>query len=64
MDPLHPTPALLCKLASVTVHADELLSQNGHDFDRHALDAVLNDPDVKEWIATMTKMGMAPVKRN
>jgi hypothetical protein len=61
--PLAPSPSLLCKLASVVVHADEMLSPGGHEFDRHALVSALGDGEVKAWIAEMTKMGMAPVKR-
>ncbi len=63
MDPLKPNPALLCKLASIAVHTDEMLSPTGHHFDRGALLSVLNDEDVEAWIAAMTKMGMAPMKR-
>jgi len=62
-DPLKPSPALLCKLASVAVHADEMLSPNGHHFDKAALNSALTDADVTAWIAQMVKMGMAPVKR-
>lgn len=64
MDILHPTPALLCKLASIVVHSDELASPTGHDFDRVALESALNDPEVKDWLAAMTASGMAPVKRS
>jgi hypothetical protein len=62
-DPLKPSAALLCKLGSAVVHADELLSPSGHDFDRHALHSALNDPEVKEWLAQMGKMAMVPLKR-
>ena len=62
-DPLKPSPALLCKLASVAVHADEMISPTGHDFDRHALLSASGDAEVKEWLKQMTAMGMAPVKR-
>lgn len=62
-DPLTPSPALLCKLASVTVHADEMLSQNGHEFDRVALLSAIQDAEVQKWLAAMTKAEMAPVKR-
>ena len=62
-DALKPTPALLCKLASVAVHADEMMSPNGHHLDRTALLSALGDADVKAWLTAMTAMGMAPVKR-
>jgi hypothetical protein len=62
-EPLKPSASLLCKLASIAVHSDEMLSPNGHEFDRGALLGVLGDAEIKEWITSMTKMGMAPVKR-
>jgi len=62
-NPLKPTPALLCKLGSVLVHADELISSKGHAFDRHALEQLVNDPDVKEWLAQMDALAMIPKKR-
>lgn len=62
-DILHPKPSLLCKLASIAVHADELMSKDGHAFDRVALEQAIADPEVVEWIEAMTKQGMAPKKR-
>jgi len=62
-DPLKPSPALLCKLASVAVHSDEMLSPTGHHLDKTALQSALTDPEVTAWIAAMVKLGMAPVKR-
>jgi hypothetical protein len=63
MDIRNPSPSLLCKLASIIVHADELASPSGHDFDRVALEALLNDTEVSLWLAGMVTAGMAPVKR-
>lgn len=63
-EPLKPSAALLCKLASIAVHSDEMLSPAGHDFDRHALLSAVNDAEVVSWVGQMTDMGMAPVKRN
>ena len=60
---LDPTPSLLCKLASIAVHADELLSPDGHQFDRCALVTLLGDEEVKEWLLRMTAAAMAPTKR-
>lgn len=57
-----PLP-LLCKLASIAVHADELLSLGGHEFDRIALRSALDDPEVKAWIEQMTDAALAPRKR-
>lgn len=63
-DPLYPAPSLLCKLASVIVHADEAAGEQGHEFDIDALRTALNDDEVAEWIKAMTTIGMAPVKRS
>jgi hypothetical protein len=37
MDPLNPNAALLVNLGSIAVHAEEITSPNGHDFDKAAL---------------------------
>lgn len=63
-DPLKPNPQLLIKLGSIAVHVEELLSPDGHEFDKIALDGLLKDPQVKEWIEQMDKMAFLPVKRN
>jgi hypothetical protein len=63
MELFKPSPSLLCKLASIAVHADEMLSPSGHHLDREALQSALADPEVINWIAAMTKAAMAPVKR-
>lgn len=62
-DALNPKPSLLCKLASIAVHADELASPDGHEFDRIALASAIADPEVRDWLRSMTEAGMAPVKR-
>lgn len=62
-DPLKPSVELLIKLGSVIVHQEEMMSEKGHHFDKHALDTVRNDPEVVEWLAKMTKMAFLPVKR-
>jgi len=61
---LNPSPALLCKLASIAVHADEMMSGNSHEFDRIALQSAISDPEVVCWLTDMTKNGLAPVKRS
>jgi hypothetical protein len=63
-DMLKPPPSLLCKVASITVHADEMLSSDGHDFDRAALAAAIQDPEVRAWIDQMTEAALAPRKRH
>jgi hypothetical protein len=64
MDPLKPSAGLLCKIVSAVVHADEMREPGAHHFDKIALDKVLDDPEVKEWVEAMTVGGFAPVKRS
>lgn len=60
-DPLTPDLSTLCKLGSIIVHVEEMLSSKGHAFDRIALQSTLNDPDIQTWIK---KVGVyLPVKR-
>ncbi len=56
-----PSLALLSKLGSIAVHADEMLSEDGHLFDKVALRQLLNDAEVTQWIKSMGPM--LPVKR-
>lgn len=62
-DPLKPSTTVLIKLGSIAVHVEEMLSPKGHEFDRHALDTVLNDPEIKEWLKAMDKLAFLPLKR-
>lgn len=64
-DPLKDLPAsLLIKLGSCIVHADELLSPQGHEFDRSAFISVLADPEVQAWLASMERLALVPLKRD
>lgn len=63
-DVLHPPASLLCKLASIAVHADEWLSPEGHSLDEAALTSALADPEVVAWLAAMTDAALAPRKRS
>lgn len=63
-DHLAPSTTVLCKLASIVVHADEYLSPGMHTSDELALRGLLVDTDVAEWIAAMSEDGLAPVKRS
>lgn len=60
---LQPSTALLSKLASIAVHADELLSDDGHAFDKAALQSSLQDAEVARWLEQMTGASLAPRKR-
>lgn len=63
IDPLKPNATVLIKLGSIAVHVDEMLSAKGHDFDRHALDTVLYDAEITEWLKAMDKLSFLPLKR-
>lgn len=62
-DALNPSPALLAKIGSIIVHAEELLSDDGHAFDRVAMQNLLSDPDVAAWLGGMNAMALLPRKR-
>lgn len=63
-NPLHPSPSLLCKLGSIAGHVEEGKSKDGHPYDFIAIDTLLSDPEVQEWMAAMRKMAMIPEPRN
>lgn len=60
---LTPTPSLLCKLGSIAVHVDEMISTDGHAYDRVALSVLLNDPEVVIWLRWMDAAAMLPKTR-
>jgi hypothetical protein len=61
--PLNPSVALLVKLGSIIVHAEELLSPGGHHYDSIALRQLIEDEEVKTWLIAMDKMAFLPKKR-
>lgn len=61
LDPLRPSLSLLVKLGSIAVHIEELASDNGHAFDRVAVQQLLVDPEVTTWLKSMG--AFMPVKR-
>jgi len=62
-DPLKPSPSLLLKVGSIIVHAQELASPGGHPFDGVALEGLLHDPEVVEWLLAMDKAAYLPKMR-
>jgi hypothetical protein len=62
-DCLSPSAALLCKLGSLVVHAEEMLSAKGHHFDLDTIRSLLADSEVKAWLAQMDKLALLPKKR-
>ncbi len=55
---------LMVKLGSIAVHTAELLSADGHEFDKAALDTLLADPEVVDWLALMDAQAYLPKRRN
>jgi hypothetical protein len=60
---LLPNPALLAKLGSIAVHADELTSKDGHEFGAAALRSLLSDPEIVSWLDAMAQFALVPRKR-
>lgn len=57
-------PALAAKLGSILVHVEEGRSGAGHAFDWHAVDALMADDAVLEWMRALQKMALVPLKRS
>lgn len=62
-DMTKPPLALLVKLGSIAIHAKELISPDGHQFDRIALETLLADRDVQLWLQDMDTAAMLPKMR-
>jgi hypothetical protein len=54
---------LLMKLGSIAIHAEELISPEGHTVDKAALETVLNDPEVREFLSDPKTKVLLPLKR-
>lgn len=59
----NPAVTLLIKLGSIAVHVDELLSPDGRNIDKLALEPLLRDPEVTAWLQQMDRLAYLPVKR-
>lgn len=62
-DPLAPLPMLLYKLGSIVVHVEQFLSPQGHPVDKAALEDLLRDPEVQDWLDDMGRQALVQVKR-
>lgn len=62
-NPLKPSTSLLVKLGSIAAHVDEMLSPKRHAFDQIALQSLIDDVEVMDWLEQMGKMALLPVKR-
>lgn len=54
---------LTIRLASLAVHAEELLSENGCEADKAAIVGLLNDPVVREFLDDPKNKVLLPLKR-
>jgi hypothetical protein len=59
-----PRQDVAIKVASALVHAQEFIGADGHPFDRHAFEALMNDPDVVAWMRRLNGMALLPRKRS
>lgn len=59
-DPLHPPLALLAKLGFIAVRACALLREKDPMFERLALDRLLNDTEVRDWMNQMAEAAYIP----
>lgn len=62
-DIVDPPVSLLVKLGSIAVHAEELTQPGAHSLDLAALRGLLNDPEVREWLAAADALALLPIKR-
>lgn len=63
MDCLKPSPQLLVKLGSLIVHYEEYIGPKGHEYDKRAIDTIMGDAQVSEWLKKMDSMALLPKKR-
>ncbi len=54
---------LAAKLGSLVVHVQEYLSRNSNPVDRSAIETIINDPEIAEWIKVLEKDALVSVKR-
>ena len=62
-DPLKPAVTVLVKLGSIAVHVEEMMSPTGHAFDHAVLEQLLNDTEIRLWLARMDELAMLPLER-
>lgn len=61
---IRPSGTAAIKLASIAVHADELLSEGGSiEFDGGAIRTLLADPEVVAYLDLLRPLALLPEKR-
>jgi hypothetical protein len=63
MDCLKPKPSVLAKIGSIIVHIEEIID-HGHAFDVIAMQGLLKDSEIQEWLGEMRKFALIPEKRD
>lgn len=62
--PLADVPmTLLLKLGSIARHAEEYFGPTSSEVDRGAIESLLADPEVVEWMKAADASALLPVKR-
>lgn len=61
---IEPSVSVAVKLASLAVHAQEMLSSGGHHFDQVAIEGLLSDPEIVAYLALLRGMALLPVVRD
>lgn len=64
MADLQPSVSVGIKLASLAVHAEELLGPDGHVFDRAAIESLLSDAEVVAYLDVLRPLALLPEKRH
>lgn len=54
---IFPSLSLQAKLGSLTVHVEEFFSL-GHPYDVAAIKSILDDEEVKQWLARIRQLGI------
>lgn len=60
---LVPSVGVAIKLASIAVHAEELLSPGGHPFDAEIVRSLLSDGELRAYLDVLAARALLPVKR-
>jgi hypothetical protein len=61
--PLKPEASVLMKIGSIVVHISEAISEKSHEFDFAAIQSLLEDSEVLDWLEQMDKLALLPKKR-
>lgn len=62
-DGLQPSASVGIKLASLAVHANEMLSSGGHAFDAETIRSLLRDPEIVAYLDVLRPLALLPVER-